>query len=363
MFFGAAFLIAVFLTPLVIRFALSKSWVDLPSNRKIHQIPVPRLGGVAIFFALWCTWGTFAYLYPNMIPLESVRPMRGLFLGSLLIFCLGIFDDIVGADAKKKLLVQTLAAVLVVFFDVGVDIVFNPFSGGDLLISHPWVGKFITVAWIVVVTNAINLIDGLDGLAGGVSLITSITICFISKDLGIPHLPYFSLCMAGACLGFLVFNFSPARIFLGDSGSLVLGFILAVASIMGAVKRSTAVVMLGPPIVLALPMADTLMAIARRFLRTAAAQGDLSGYKSFLSPPNFAKRIREIFEADQNHIHHALVRVGLSHRKAVMILYVVTGILGVTAYRIAVYNYIFSSMIVLGTLSAILLLFSRSVKP
>lgn len=362
-FFSIAFLAALLLTPFLIQIAKKKAWVDFPSGRKVHKNPVPRIGGVAIFTGLWLSWGIFAYLYPNVIPWEASRPMWGLFGASCLVFALGFYDDIYGADAKKKLIVQTLAACVVTYFGVDVKIIYNPFSGGDFVVAESFFRHVITVFWVVGITNAINLIDGLDGLAGGVSLITAITIYFISRDLGIPHLPYFMMCLSGACLGFLIFNFSPARIFLGDSGSLVLGFVLACASIMGTVKRSTAVVMLGPPLVLALPVVDTLLAVARRFLRTAVSHGDLTGYKSFLMPKNFLKRVKEIFEADQSHIHHALVKVGLSHRKAVIILYIVTAVMGVTAYRIAVYDYILSSMVVLGALGLGLFLLTRAVKP
>jgi len=361
-FFALSFVMAVVLTPIVIHVAKKNRWLDMPSARKIHQIPIPRLGGVALFISLWSSWALFCFFFPNVVPIEAKRPLWGIFFGSLIVFILGIYDDLRGADAKKKLLVQLIAACWVTYMGLDIKILFNPITGMDTMLDNSLWGQVITVLWIVGITNAINLIDGLDGLAGGVSLITAVTIYFISRDLGIPHLPYLALCLSGACLGFLIFNFNPARIFLGDSGSLVLGFVLACFSILGTVKRSTAVVMLGPPLVLALPVADTFLAIARRFLRSAAAHEDLSGYRSFLKPSAFLGRIREIFDADQNHIHHALVKVGLSHRKAVMILYIVTAILGVSAYRIAVYNYWISSLLVLGILGFVLFFLTRKVK-
>lgn len=357
-----AFTVSLVVTPWMIRFSNQRKLFDIPERRKVHKMPIPRLGGVGVYLGTWLSWGVFCLFFSNMVPVEATKPLWGLFIGSTLIWVLGLYDDLFGANARKKLFVQVIAALIVVFSGVDIRILYSPIAGGDLFLQDSLTIWTLSVAWIVVVTNAINLIDGLDGLAGGVCMITALTIHFISRDLGIPHLPFFSLCLAGACLGFLIFNYSPARIFLGDSGSLFLGFVLACLSIMGTVKRSTAIVMFGPPIVLALPMVDTLLAIGRRFIKTAATQGDLSGYWNFLRPSALFKRVKEIFVADQNHIHHGLLKIGLSHRKAVLILYLVTAILGITAYRIAVYDYLLSAAITLGVLGIVLVVFLRAVR-
>jgi len=360
LFFVAAFVVSVLIVPVMIRVASYKGWVDQPGNRKIHEKPVPRLGGVAIYLATWAAWGLFASFYPNVIPFESVRPFWALFIGSTLIWFLGIYDDICGANAWKKLSVQVLAALIVVSQGFNISLLYNPLAQGDWVLDSALYSWPLTIFWIVGVTNAINLIDGLDGLAGGVCMITALTLYFISKGLGIPHLPYFSLCIAGACLGFLIFNFSPAKIFLGDSGSLFLGFVLACISILGTVKRSTAIVMFGPPLILALPVMDTLLAILRRFFKSP--EKDREAYRERWRLGFIFKRLREIFEADQGHIHHGLLKIGLSHRMAVIILYFVTAILGATAYQTAVEEHLLSTVIVFCVLSLALAWLMRKVK-
>jgi UDP-GlcNAc:undecaprenyl-phosphate GlcNAc-1-phosphate transferase len=351
----AAFAIAAILTPLTIRIASRNGWLDRPGFRKVHIAPVPRLGGIAVFLAIWLSWGLFVWLNPQIVPYESVSSLWGLFFASSLIWLLGIYDDLVGANATQKICVQILAAVIVIYRGTQIQVLNNPFGGHDILVNPLW-GWLLSIAWIVFITNAINLIDGLDGLATGVCMITSITIFFISKDLGrSPHLPYFSLVLAGSCAGFLIFNFSPARIFLGDSGSLTLGFLLASLSVSGTSKRSAAIVMFGPPIILALPMADVMLAIVRRLFRRRpqrdpAITVDLSRYVSQLFNRVWT-RLKEVFNADQEHIHHALLGIGLSHRSAVILLYLVTMILGISAYSMALYSHLISTIAVFILLS------------
>ena len=337
-FVFAPFLVAVLLTPVMIVVSKARGWYDAPGERKIHKDPIPRLGGVGIFCATWAGWLIFTQRFSDSIPVEAVQPLWAFFIASTLVFLLGVYDDLWGANAYKKLTVQLIAAVIVVAHGFKISLVYNPFGTGDI-VPNEFLSWTLSILWIVVVTNAINLIDGLDGLACGVCLITSLSIFFISKALGVPHLPYFALAMSGACLGFLIFNFSPARIFLGDSGSLFSGFALACLSLLGSVKRSTAIVMFGPPLILALPVADTLLAVFRRLLKK---QDGVT-----LSWAQIVARLKEVFEADQEHIHHGLIRIGLSHRRAVMILYVVTGVLGLTAYQGAVKERLLSTILIL----------------
>lgn len=355
-----SFFITVVIVPFVIRIASRHGWLDKPDFRKIHLTPIPRLGGLAIFVAIWVTWSIFVSRNPYAIPYEGTAPFQSLFWSSLMIWFLGIYDDLYGANAWQKLVVQITAALLVVNGGLGIQILHNPL-GSDFALSSPLLIWSLTVTWIVVVTNSINLIDGLDGLASGVCLITSLSLFFISKELGSPHLPFFALAVAGSCLGFLMYNFSPARIFLGDSGSLVLGFLLACLSIMGTAKRSTAIVMFGPPIILALPVVDAGMAVLRRFFRDLS-EGKPRSFREFISPRMVLLRFKEVFIADQEHIHHGLLKIGLSHRKAVIILYLVTMLLGVTAYRTAVKDHMASTVVVMSGLSLALLWLRRKLR-
>ncbi len=355
-----AFFLTVLITPFLIRIASRQGWLDRPNFRKIHRTPIPRLGGIAVFIGIWVTWAIFSHRNPTSIPYESVRPLWALFIATTLIWLLGIYDDLIGANAWQKLIVQIAAALIVVKGGIVIKLLHNPL-GSDFLLSSDLLVWVLTVTWIVVVTNSINLIDGLDGLASGVCFITSLSLFFIAKDLGSPHLPMLALCIGGACLGFLVFNFSPARIFLGDSGSLVLGFLLACLSMMGTAKRSTAIVMFGPPLILALPVADASLAVLRRFFRDLSA-GKPRSLRAFFSPAVILQRFREIFNADQEHIHHALVQVGLSHRGAVVILYCVTLVLGVSAYRMAITDHLSTTFVVIVGLSLGLIWLRRKVK-
>jgi len=359
--FFLAYFVALIPLPLIISIASRHGFLDRPGFRKIHSSPVPRLGGLSVFLGIWGSWFFFITRNPDHFPYESHGMFVGLFLASLIIWVLGIYDDLVGANAWKKFLVQIVAAIIVVRSGLEIRLLSNPFGSGEFILNSRPLIWVLTVGWIVFITNSINLIDGLDGLASGVCFITSLTLYFIARDLGSPHLPFFALAIAGSCLGFLMFNFAPARIFLGDSGSLVLGFLLACLSIMGTAKRSTAIVMFGPPIILALPLVDTLLAIPRRFFRDQPRDAR-SVFRLFCSPRQLLLRLREVFSADQEHIHHGLLKIGLSHRSAVVILYMVTMLLGLTAYGTAVKNLLTGSIMLFIALSLALIWLRRRVK-
>ncbi len=357
-FYLLTFMLALVLTPIIIRFAVKFRYFDSPGFRKVHKRPIPRLGGVAIYLSFWAGWGVLCLQYPQLIPYEASSSLWYIFFASTLIWFLGLYDDIYGASAPQKLFIQSIAAGIVIYGGIDIKLLQNP-VGHDAFLLSPSVSLFLTFAWIVVVSNAINLIDGLDGLAGGVCLITCLTIAVISRKLGIPHLPFLSLCLAAACLGFLIFNFAPARIFLGDSGSLFLGFMLACLSISGTTKRSTAIVMFGPPLILALPVLDAALAVFRRFL----GADNKGGYSRFLSLSSLMERFASIFKADQEHIHHSLLKIGLSHRRAVLILYVVTTILGVTAYQSTVKEHMTGTLVVFAVLALLLIWLRRKAFP
>jgi UDP-GlcNAc:undecaprenyl-phosphate GlcNAc-1-phosphate transferase len=353
--FLIAFSVAVLLTPFLIYFSTKNGLFDLPGHRKVHARPIPRLGGVSIFAAVMSAWAYICFFKSSLIPVEAMGPIQAIFVGSFIMWFAGLIDDLKGLTPTQKLMIQFVAASIAVWGGVQIRILNNPFGFGDVFFESELLIYLISVFWIVFVTNSINLIDGLDGLAGGVCFITALSLYFISRDLGIPHLPMFSLAVAGSCLGFLFFNFQPARIFLGDSGALFLGFVLACLSILGTVKRSTAIVMFGPPLILALPVLDTVLAIIRRLVMGQAPA-------SFKNPKLLIPRLKEVFRADQGHIHHGLLKIGLSHRRAVFILYSVATLLGISAYRVAVKSHMTLTFVMIGVLAAGLLWLMRKVK-
>lgn len=290
------------ITPLVRRLAIRFGVVDRPGERKIHRAPMPLLGGLALAagFSAGCA---LAY------NLDAVRvfgtPFAGLAGGAAMMVLLGIYDDRYGADAKLKLSVQTVAAALVVASGSRIAILTNPLGGHwDLgILSIP-----ISILWIVGITNAMNLIDGLDGLAAGIGAIVSLTLFSVAIPDPVSFVPVVAAALAGSCLGFLRFNFPPARIFLGDTGSLLLGFVIAVIGMQGFLKGATALALLVPLLAIGLPVIDTSLAIFRRSIRH-----------------------RHLFQADREHLHHRLVRIGLTHRQAVGVMYWVSIFLAFTA--------------------------------
>lgn len=308
-------LCAAVLTPLVRLLALRWNLLDhLWSARKIHDRPVPRIGGIAIIA------GFFAPLVALLVfetPVGSIfyaehRLAAGLFAGGTLMGILGLYDDIRGARADVKLAIQLLVAGLVYWLGFRIDLLANPF--GDPIALGP-AGFPFTLLWIVGVVNAMNLIDGLDGLAGGVALVAVTTTFGIAAQRPEPLMMLICAALAGAILGFLVYNFNPASIFMGDTGSMFLGFILATSAIRANQKSSTAVAVLVPAIALGLPILDTFLAMSRRVLRG-----------------------RRLFRGDREHIHHRLLAKGLSHRQAVLVLYGICVFFGGMAFVLAYSN-------------------------
>jgi UDP-GlcNAc:undecaprenyl-phosphate GlcNAc-1-phosphate transferase len=291
-------LCAAILTPLVRKWALRWNLLDHAlSARKVHGRPIPRLGGVAIAL------GFFAPLVGLLILRSDVGAMflaerdlvLGLFIGGPLIAALGVYDDIKGANAGKKFAVQFAVAGVMYGFGFRVDSIANPFGEA---IALGWLALPFTLLWFVGVINAMNLIDGLDGLAGGVALVAVATTFAISVERGHPLMILVCAALAGSIIGFLFYNFNPASIFMGDTGSMFLGFVLAASALRTHQKSSTAVAVLVPAIALGLPILDTLLAMGRR-----------------------AVRGQPIFQADREHIHHRLLAAGFTHRQAVLVLY------------------------------------------
>jgi UDP-GlcNAc:undecaprenyl-phosphate GlcNAc-1-phosphate transferase len=303
------------LTPLVRRLALRWGVLDHAlSSRKIHGRPIPRLGGVAIVVAFFAPLVGLLLFQTGMgeIFLSEKNHVVGLFAGGLLIALLGVYDDLRGAGAKRKFLVQFAVAGLMYALGFRMDVLANPF-GEPLALG--WLALPFTLLWFVGVINALNLIDGLDGLAGGVALVAVLTTFVIALQRGNPLMVLFTSTLAGAILGFLFYNFNPATIFMGDTGSMFLGFVLAASAIQTNQKSTTAVAVMIPAIALGLPIMDTLLAMGRR-----------------------AWRGQPLFQADKDHIHHRLLALGLSQRQAVFVLYGFCVVLGATALLLTYAN-------------------------
>ena len=287
-----AFIIGIFLVPLIIAFSHKNGLMDQPNERKIHAHPIPRLGGVAIWFCTVLSF--FALIILSYYPHRSL--LSGLLLGSSLMFLLGLVDDIYGLSAKFKFIIQLSIATIVFLLGVKITSVFLPILG--TVDIHPILSYFLTIGWIVGISNAVNFIDGVDGLAGSVISISSVSIGLISLTLLPPDIviSLFAFILAGSMLGFLTYNFHPARIFMGDSGALFAGFVLATLSVMYSMK-ATGYCMYVPLLILAVPIIDITFSSLRRIIKGT-------------SP----------FVADAEHIHHKLLNLGLTQNKAVLVV-------------------------------------------
>lgn len=342
MFFIAAIpaVLSLLLTPLVVRFASAIGAIDLPNERKIHKNPTPRLGGIAIYLSFFLSLALF-FNWPlnHQLALFFESGKAVWLLGALLlVFSLGIWDDLRALNPGKKFLVQVLAATIVYAGGFRISTVTDFFGSGhfDLgALDYP-----MTVLWIVGVTNAFNLIDGLDGLASGIAVIAALTMCAVSFFIGELTTACMALVLAGAVLGFLPYNFNPARIFLGDSGSLLIGFTLAVFSMESSTKGTTAFAILVPVLALGLPIMDTLLSMARRVLSSLLPETkSLHGVGS---------KLHSMFLPDKKHVHHQLMAMGLSHRSVVLILYVVSCAFGLVAFAVTVSNNVGASLILVA---------------
>lgn len=302
---------AVF-TPIARRIAFHFGIVSNPGGRHIHGRSIPRLGGLGIFAAAALTMvGGFAIgKLRSVFEPHQERLALGLLAGGSIMFTIGLLDDVKGVRALYKLYAQTAAAVVAWSFGFRIDVVDLPFVG---TLSMGIFSLPITVVWVVGIINAVNLIDGLDGLAAGVVFFAAVTNFVVAWLMGTSFVAIVMATVAGAVLGFLFFNFNPARIFMGDSGSYFLGFTLAVCSIAGPLQKASAAVSIAVPVAaLGVPIIDTLLAMVRRFLER-----------------------RPLFSPDRGHIHHRLLDMGITHRRAVLIIYGVTVALCIGAISIA----------------------------
>ena len=300
---GVSFIISNLITPVVKSFAKTVGAMDIPDEKRhIHKAPTPRMGGLAIFLG---------FLLSVLVFADITAQIRGILLGAILIVVVGAIDDVLNLNAWLKFGVQILAAVIAVLSGVIISVVSNPLlitSGQAVTIGVLSVP--VTVLWIVAVTNSVNLIDGLDGLACGVSSIASLSMLVVSMLVSDANsnVAIVLAALCGACLGFLPYNLNPAKIFMGDTGALLLGYILATVSVIGMFKFYAIITFILPVLALAVPLMDTIFAFTRRLLRGQ-------------SP----------FHADRGHFHHRLLDMGLNQKQAVAVLYAVSAILGLAA--------------------------------
>ena len=290
------FIASLIITPFVKKLAIKIGATDAPNQRKVHTKIMPRLGGLAIFISFLIG---VAFLRPES---EFIIP---ILIGACIIIVIGVMDDMMELTAKAKFLGQIVAALVVVLSGVQVNYINLPFDGGIELgiFSIP-----LTILWIVGITNAINLIDGLDGLAAGVSTIAVVTISAMAMLKGDIFVLSIGAILIGSTLGFLKYNFHPAKIFMGDTGALFLGFMIAVLSLLGF-KNVTMLSLIVPVIILGVPISDTFFAIIRRIVN-----------KQPLSAP------------DKSHLHHCMLRLGYSHRQTVLIIYAMAALFGLAAF-------------------------------
>ena len=293
--------------PVVTRIAMAIRAVDYPGGRRSQKEAIPRLGGVAIAMAiaagailptllLWRQWGD------KVTPLD----MAALLGGTTLVFLIGVGDDALGLSPIQRLLIQSIAASAVVYAGWSFSHLYLPFCGS---VSLGLFGGLVTTVWIVGVTNAINLLDGLDGLASGVAAIIATSLLIFACIQANILMVIVTSAIVGACLGFLRHNWVPARIYMGDSGSLTLGFLLAVMSLHGSIKGAATVAILVPILALGLPVIDTLLVMAVRFVEKP--QGSC------------VRRFARMFQADRNHLHHLMAHVAPERKHIVLVIYFV----------------------------------------
>ncbi len=313
-----AFAFSFAATPIAYRLAFKIGAVDVPRDkRRMHKKPTPRIGGLAIIFGFLVAICCFGRL---------TRELTAILCGAAIIAAMGFVDDCKNLDAKLKFVIQIIAALVVMIGgNIRITVFTNPniFSDSPYLVLPWWLSGIATIIWIVFITNAVNFIDGLDGLAAGVSAIMSVSLVFVAVRMGEYPVAVIGLALMGACFGFLPFNFNPAKIFMGDTGSTFLGFILATLSIQGVFKSYAVISFAVPLLILGLPLFDAMFAMIRRIYH---GQSPMT--------------------ADRGHLHHRLIDMGFSQKQTVFILYAISGVLGITAVLLAEY----------GTLRALILL-------
>lgn len=343
--FVSAFIFTFVATPNVrkLAFKIGEGAVDKPKDaRRMHKKPTPRIGGLAMIFGFIVPLVTI--LVFSKISGDSQfwsqytfasRQTTGMFMALAIIVVMGFIDDCKDLPAKLKFVVQIAAALIVIFVgDIKIDVFTNPnfLSDNPYWVLPEWLSVVLTVIWIVFITNAVNFIDGLDGLAAGVSAIMSVSLVFISIRVGEYPIAILGIALMGSCFGFLPFNFNPAKIFMGDTGSTFLGFMLATLSIQGVFKSYAVISFAVPLLILGLPLFDASFAMIRRILRGESPM-----------------------KADRGHLHHRLVDMGFSQKQTVFILYAISGVLGITAVLLAENSILRALLVVIAMIILVLI--------
>ena len=307
---GVSMLISFIATPLVKKLAYKIGAVDVPKdNRRMHDHPIPRMGGLAIFIGCVVSILLFA---------DVDRSLRGILIGACIIVAVGVVDDAHPLGAGVKFILQIVAALIAVWNGVVIQTIANPFFFGDNPYWNFGIWAVpITVIWIVAVTNSVNLIDGLDGLADGVSTIGALSMLIIALMMDDLEIAVITAALVGACVGFIPYNRNPAKIFMGDTGSTFLGFMLATVSVIGLFKLYAVISFIVPFIILGFPIFDTVSAFTRRILKG-----------------------QNPMKADRSHTHHKLIDMGMNQKQAVATLYMVAGVLGLCAVMIVTTGYV-----------------------
>lgn len=321
--FLAAFILTFIQMPCTIKIAKKKGFLDVPKDeRRVHKKPIPVGGGIAMVISVSILMVYFLPINKNLIL---------TLIASLIIAISGLYDDKEGLSPKLKFLFQILAALILIIGGMKIEFFTNPFDSHDALLILNILSIPVTIFWVCGITNTINLIDGLDGLASGVSMICAISMFFITYKMGRYDVSLVCALVAGACLGFLPFNFNPAKIFMGDTGALYLGFMLSYISISGFLKQAAILMIFVPVLILGVPVFDTAFAMVRR---------KLSG--------------KSMVEADKGHLHHRLLKMGLNQRQTVVILYSISAIFGVLANLISRFHSSIALVISIGVLLIII---------
>lgn len=328
--FIIALFIAVVATPLSMKIGRRWGAIAYPGGRHVHKLPIPRLGGIAIYAAFWIAV-VFTRNWDTQI--------WGLFGGSTLIMVVGVWDDIRELRPLVKLGWQIAAAVVLIFFGFSMDQLSLPIIGVELNFKNlglGWLGLLLAVFWIVGLVNTVNISDGLDGLAAGICFEAALLLFWSANRINQVSEAHLTLALAGAALGFLFFNFHPARVFMGDSGSMFLGYIIGGISIMGLLKTATILGLVFPLLVLGMPLTDLTFAIIRRKLRG-----------------------QSIGEADRGHLHHRLLDAGLSQRQAVILLYGMSACFGIAAVLGALGSWILAATLLVADFALLVTILLR----
>lgn len=299
--FFLSVILCVLLTPIIKKIAIAIGATDKPNERKVHKTLMPRMGGVAIYLSFTIVYFLFTYFTDLVITNVGLA----IVIGGFFVVAIGVIDDMVELSPTGKFVGQLVGAVIAIYFGLKIQYITIPFLNDVVFIG--WLGIPLTLVWIIAVTNAVNLIDGLDGLAAGVSAIAALSLFAVSLSIGNYMTAFICLVLVGCIVGFLFFNFHPASIFMGDSGSLFLGFFLSIVSLL-ELKQVTIISMIIPILLLSVPIMDTLYAMVRR---------KLSG--------------KPLMQADKGHLHHRLLAMGYSHRNAVLLIYTISSFFAILA--------------------------------